>query len=136
MIRGTGGVVLYLEHELLAEFMMQVLVKTIVTAILVAVISVTAKHSTLIGGILASIPLVSVIAIIWLYGETRDVEGVAKLSGSVFWLVIPSLLFFLLLPLLLRANAGFPLAMVLAAAATVAGYFVMVRVLALAGIAL
>ncbi|MBN2081568.1 DUF3147 family protein [bacterium] len=116
--------------------MMQVLVKTIVTAILVAVISVTAKHSTLIGGILASIPLVSVIAIIWLYGETRDVEGVAKLSGSVFWLVIPSLLFFLLLPLLLRANAGFPLAMVLAAAATVAGYFVMVRVLALAGIAL
>ena len=72
------------------------MIKTTITVLLIVAISEVAKRSSLLGGILVSVPLVSVLAMIWLYYDTRDVEKVISLSHSVFWLVIPSLsLFFL-----------------------------------------
>ena len=47
-------------------------------------------------------PLVSVLAMIWLYMDIRDVQKVAALSTSIFWLVIPSLALFLVLPVMLK----------------------------------
>jgi hypothetical protein len=55
-----------------------------------------------VGAILASVPLVSVLAMFWLYIDTRDVARVSSLSSSVLWLVLPSLALFLALPLLLK----------------------------------
>lgn len=77
------------------------LIKVIISAILIVLISEVAKRHSLIGAALASVPLVSVIAIIWLYQDTRDVIIVANLSTNIFWLVIPSLIFFVLLPIFL-----------------------------------
>ncbi|PJA66785.1 MAG: hypothetical protein CO158_01720, partial [Piscirickettsiaceae bacterium CG_4_9_14_3_um_filter_43_564] len=83
----------------------------------------------LIGAILASVPLVSVLAMIWLYIDTKDVEKVTALASSVFWLVLPSLALFLVLPPLLKMGLNFYLSLGVSVAVTVVCYFVMVSVL-------
>lgn len=79
------------------------IVKVVTSAIIIAVISELSKKSTLLGSIFASIPLVSLLAIIWLYQENKDTNQIIDLSYNIFWLVLPSLAFFLLFPVLLKA---------------------------------
>ncbi|MFZ4398435.1 MAG: DUF3147 family protein [Bacteroidales bacterium] len=69
-------------------------IKLIITSAIIVAISEISKRSSLIGSILASIPLISFLAFIWLYIETKDVGKIAELSTNIFWLVIPSLSFF------------------------------------------
>ena len=83
------------------------IIKIAVTTGLVIAVSEISKRSSLFGGLLASLPLVSFLGIIWLFVETGDFEKVAGFSKSVFWLVLPSLPFFLLLPLFLKRNVNF-----------------------------
>jgi hypothetical protein len=104
-------------------------VKIAVTTILIVAISEVAKRSSLVGAILASIPLVSVLAMFWLYLDTKDVARVSSLSSSVFWLVLPSLALFLALPLLLKQGLNFYLSMGVSIGVTVVCYFVMISVL-------
>lgn len=103
--------------------------KIAVTTILIVLISEIAKRSSLIGGILASVPLVSVIAMIWLYVDTRDVDKISTLSTSIFWLVLPSLLLFIALPLLLKQGINFYLSISISIGITALGYWVMISVL-------
>jgi cobalamin synthase len=103
--------------------------KVLVTTALVVLISEISKRSTLIGAILASVPLVSVLAMIWLYSETRDAGQVAALSRSVVWLVIPSLVLFVLLPILLDRALNFYASLAVSIGATVVCYYVMIAVL-------
>lgn len=112
------------------------LVKIAVTTVLIVLISEIAKRSSMVGAILASIPLVSVLAMLWLYIDTNDVSKVSALASSVFWLVLPSLALFIALPLLLRQGLNFYLSMSISIAITVACYFLMVAVLSHFGIKL
>ncbi len=102
------------------------LVKIAITTILIVVISEIAKRSTFVGAILASVPLVSVLAIIWLYIDSKDVTKISSLSISVFWLVIPSLVLFLALPLLLKQGLNFYLSISISIGLTVGCYWIMV----------
>ena len=104
-------------------------VKIAVTTILIVTISEVAKRSSLVGAILASVPLVSVLAMFWLYIDTRDVARVSSLSSSVFWLVLPSLALFLALPLLLKQGLNFYVSMGVAIGITVVCYFLMISAL-------
>ncbi len=97
-------------------------IKAIVSGILVAAISTIAKRYPGWGGLVASLPLVSVLSMIWLYGETRDAESVAKLSLGAFWFFLPSIPMFLLIPALLRAGVGFVATMAIACAMTILLY--------------
>lgn len=114
--------------------MLYTVVKAVITALLVVAISEIAKRSSLIGAILASVPLVSVLAMIWLYVDTRDVEKISSLATSIFWLVLPSLVLFVVLPLMLRAGYHFYLSLPISIALTISAYFLMVVVLKKAGI--
>jgi hypothetical protein len=100
--------------------------KIALTAGLVVLISEAAKRNTLLGGVLASVPLVSVLAMIWLFVETRDTTQVASLSRSVFWLVLPSLVLFLLLPALLARGVQFYWSLAASIGVTVIAYYVMI----------
>ena len=71
--------------------------------------------------ILASLPLTSLLAFIWLYGETGDTGKIASLSVSIFWYVLPSLVLFIALPLLLARGIDFWLSLLIASAADVRG---------------
>lgn len=111
-------------------------IKVLLTAVLVVAISEVAKRSTLLGGILASLPLTSLLAFIWLYGETGDTGKVASLSYSIFWYVLPSLVLFIALPLLLARGFGFWLSLAIACALTFAAYALMGSILARFGVTL
>lgn len=100
----------------------QYLAKLLLTATVVVAISELAKRSTLWGAALASLPLTSVLAFIWLYLDTGRTAPVAQLAQSVLWLVLPSLLLFIALPPLLRSGLNFWLALALACLLTAAGY--------------
>jgi len=96
--------------------MTQYVLKVLITTALVVAVSEVSKRSTLMGGVLASLPVVSLLAMIWLYIDTKDAGKVAAVSTSIFWMVLPSLVFFLALPPLLKAKANFYLASGLATA--------------------
>lgn len=111
--------------------MWQYVVKIIATAAIVVVVAELAKRSSFWGAVLASLPLTSLLAFIWLYTDTGNSQSVAALSSSIFWLVLPSLLLFVALPLLLRSGVSFWPSLGLASAATVAAYFGMIWLLEL-----
>ncbi|TAK91566.1 MAG: DUF3147 family protein [Burkholderiaceae bacterium] len=110
--------------------------KIAVTTVLVVTISEIAKRSSFAAAVLASIPLVSVLALLWLYIDTHDVERISALSSSIFWLVLPSLALFIALPLLLKSGLHFYLSLLLSLALTAACYAAMVWALGRYGIKL
>lgn len=67
--------------------MWQIALKLSLTAVVVVAISEIAKRSSLWAAVLASLPLTSLLAFVWLYIDTRSVERVASLSSGIFWLV-------------------------------------------------
>lgn len=103
--------------------------KVFITAILVVSISEISKRSSLIGAMLASLPIVSILAFIWLYIDTKSVEKISELSTSIFWLVIPSLSLFIVLPLLLKSKVNFYASLMISCAVMVLLYFTMIFVL-------
>lgn len=105
------------------------LTKLVITAVLIVLISEISKRSSLVGAILASVPLVSVLGMIWLYVDTGDVSKITSLSTSIFWLVLPSLSLFVALPVLLAQQVPFYLSMTISLAIMIACYFAMVFVL-------
>jgi hypothetical protein len=114
--------------------MLYATLKVLLTSVLVVAVSETAKRSALFGAVIASIPLTSVLAMIWLYIDTGDTEKVARLASGIFWLVLPSLVLFVSLPLLLRGGVEFYASLAISVGATVAAYFVMLYGLRLVGI--
>ena len=100
----------------------QFLLKVLISAVLVAAVSEVARRSSLFGALLASLPVTSLLAFIWLYRETGDVQKVAALSADILWLVLPSLLLFALLPVLLRQGWNFWLSLATSCAATAVAY--------------
>lgn len=108
---------------------MYFLIKTIITALVIAGISELAKRWTPVAAILASLPLTSILAMIWLYHDTHDSAKIIELSNGIFWAVLPSLLFFIALPLLLKAGLKFGLGMILASAIMFVGYTIYVALI-------
>jgi hypothetical protein len=114
--------------------MWQLAAKTLITVAVIVAVSEIAKRSSFWGAVIASLPLTSLLAFVWLYAETRDAQAVAGLSQGIFWLVLPSLPLFLVLPLLLRAGWAFWPSLGLACATTVGAYFAMLWVLGRLGV--
>jgi hypothetical protein len=109
---------------------MNPLLKIAISALLIWGISEISRRNTSLAALLASLPLISLLAMIWMYHDTHDVTRVAAFSWSVIWYVVPSLILFALLPpLLTRWNVPFYIALFLASAATIAGFFVMKAIL-------
>ena len=111
-------------------------IKAIVSGLLVATISLIARRYPGWGGLVASLPLVSLLSMLWLYGETRDTEKVAGLAMGAFWFVIPSLPMFLVIPTMLRSGYGFGLTMAVAIMLTMVLYAAMGFIAPRLGIAL
>ena len=109
--------------------MIYYLVKIAVTTVLIVAISEIAKRSSFAGALLASVPLISILAMIWLYIDTKDVTKVSALATSVFWLVLPSLALFVTLPFLLKQGLNFYLSISVSIGITLGCYFLMVSLL-------
>ncbi|HPR16643.1 MAG TPA: DUF3147 family protein [Candidatus Cloacimonadota bacterium] len=105
------------------------LIKVVISSVLIVTISEISKRNSFVSALLASLPLVSILAIFWLYFETKDLKKISQLSTGVFWLVIPSLAFFVMLPLLLKLNLNFYLSIVISMIVTIILYFIMLSIL-------
>jgi len=114
--------------------MWQYALKIILSAAVLVTVSELAKRSSFWAAALASLPLTSLLAFVWLYLDTGEVQKVAALSQGIFWLVLPSLLLFIVLPLMLRGGFGFWLSLGTACLATAAAYAGMVKILEMVGV--
>lgn len=123
-------------HSLLSPPMFYYLIKIIVSALVILAISEIAKRHSGFAALIASLPITSVLAFIWLHVESSPNEQLAELSGQIFWLVLPSLVLFLAFPFLLRAGVNFWLSLFLSMAATAGSYLALLPLLKRFGISL
>jgi uncharacterized membrane protein (GlpM family) len=105
---------------------MYLLLKAVLSGAVIAVASEAARRSSLLGAVIISLPLTSLLAIVWLYRDTRDTDDVVDLCWSILWVIIPSLVFFVALPAALRAGIAFWPSLLLACGATGVSYAVWV----------
>ena len=110
--------------------------KVALTGLLAAAIAEIARRYPGWGGLVASLPLTSLMAMIWLWRDTGDAAQVGALSASIFWFILPSLPLFLLIPALIKAGVGFWPTMAAGVALTLALYAAMFWAAPKLGIAL
>lgn len=96
--------------------------KALLSGVIIAAVSEIAKRSPAFGALVASLPLVSVLAIIWLWRDTGDTTRIANHAEATFWYVLPSLPMFLVFPTMLRHGVNFWIALLASCALTVALY--------------
>jgi hypothetical protein len=87
--------------------MLYLITKAIVSAIIIVIVSETARRNPGTGALIASLPLISVLGMIWLWRDTQDVDRMTAHSSATFWYVLPSLPMFLVIPMLLKRGIGF-----------------------------
>jgi hypothetical protein len=97
-------------------------VKVLISVIVVIAIAEMSKRSSIAGAVLASLPLVSILGIIWLYVDTGDVVKVEILARDISWLVLPSLVLFICLPWMLKAGVNFWASLGVSTCATLLAY--------------
>lgn len=112
------------------------IVKALLSGILIAAASELAKRNPALGALVVSLPLVSILAMIWLWRDTGDATRIIDHSRATFWLVLPSLPMFLVLPSLMIKGFTFWLALLLSCLLTVVLYAFMVWIMARFGITL
>jgi hypothetical protein len=100
-------------------------IKAAISGIIVALVSEIARRYPGWGGLIASLPLTSLLAMIWLWRDSGDSLRVAELASSTLWFIIPSLPLFVVLPALLRSGLVFWAAMGIVIAGTLALYALM-----------
>jgi len=109
--------------------MMYYIIKVTFSADLIMLISEAAKKTPVVAILLASVPFVLAFSMIWLYIETKDISRISEFFNGIFWLAIPSAALFAALPILLKMNVNFYVAIGLAIALTVMCYLVMLTLL-------
>ena len=102
--------------------------KILTTVLLVVLVSEIARRSSFYGALLASVPLVSVLAMIWLYVEKAGTEKISNHAFYTFWYVLPTLPMFLALPKFLAKGINFWLSLLLCMVITVVCFAITVVV--------
>jgi len=110
--------------------------KAVVSGGLIVAISELAKRNNTTASIVHSLPLVSLVALIWLFAETRDTALIGRHMTGTFFFVLPSLPMFLIVPWLLGRGWMFWPALGAGVVLTVALYFLTLRLIRAAGIQL
>ncbi len=106
--------------------MLYLAIKALLSGIIIAAVSEIAKRWPGFGALVASLPLISILGMLWLWRDTKDIERMAAHAEGTFWFVLPSLPMFLLIPFLLRRGVGFYPSLLSGCALTIVFYTGMV----------
>jgi hypothetical protein len=109
--------------------------KLIITSLLIVLISEIGKRSSLVGALLAAIPLVSILAMTWMYIDTESSSAV-EFSRRIVWLIAPSMTLFIVFPILIQKGFGFFISMAVSITLTVMAYYSVIFILGKVGIKL
>ena len=101
---------------------MYLLLKTLISAIIIVAVSEIAKRYTWTAAIIVSLPLTSLLAFVWLYWDTKDTQKVIELSYSTIVMSLPSFIFFIVLPLLLKFKQNFIFSILVSIVSTAIAY--------------
>ena len=114
--------------------MLHYLIKILLTAVVIVAASEIAKRNVLLGAVIGSLPLVSILAATWLWQGSSDSTKVADYLSSTVWFVLASLPLFIITPALLRAGWTFWPAIGIGSLTALAGYGIMIWVLSKTGV--
>lgn len=112
------------------------IIKLVITTLLIVLISEIAKRSSLAGAMLAAIPLVSILAMIWMYIDTNDSSSAVEFSNSIVWLIVPSMTLFIAFPILIKKGVSFYPSLLISIVMTIVAYYSVIFVLEKFGIKL
>ena len=110
------------------------IIKIAITALIIVVISEISKRLPLLGSLIASLPLISVLGMIWIFQETKDQQKLITHAEGTFWYVLPSLPMFLLMPWMMRKGLSFYWSLIAGILLTVILYVIMTKLLAKMGL--
>ena len=110
--------------------------KLIITALLIVLISEIAKRSSLMGALLAAIPLVSILAMTWMYVDTNSSSSAVEFSNRIVWLIVPSMTLFIAFPILIKKGFSFYPSMGISILMTIFAYYSVIFLLDKFGIKL
>lgn len=116
--------------------MAYLLLKALITALVFVGVSEIGKRSSLVAAVLASLPLTTILAMIWLHSDTKDLKATTALSNSIFWMVLPSLFFFAAFPFFAKLGLRFYPSLALSCISTAGVYWGYLRALGALGIRL
>ena len=110
--------------------------KLLITTFLIVLISEIGKRYSLAGALLAAIPLVSILAMTWMYVDTNEATSAVEFSKRIVWLIAPSMTLFIVFPILIKKGVGFYPSMFVATVMTIFAYYSVIFVLEKFGIKL
>jgi hypothetical protein len=113
---------------------MYFLLKVLISALIIAAASEVARRDAPLAAILASLPLTSILAILWFYHDTHNGQLAGELATQIFWAILPSLLFFIAFPLLLKTGLRFSLSLILSIGIMIVGYTIYAAVIRQLGV--
>ena len=125
-----------LRHRDYNALMSYLIIKALLSGVIIAVVSEVSRRAPALGALIVSLPLVSLLAMMWLWHDTRDAARIADHAQATFWYVLPSMPMFLVLPMLLRSGYGFWPSLAGVCVMTVCLYAIMVWALSRLGITL
>jgi hypothetical protein len=105
--------------------MLYLAIKALISGVIVAAASEIARKWPGVGGLIVSLPLVSLLTFIWVWRDTRSTDKVAELAQGAFWFFLPSMPMFLVLPAMLKAGISFWAAFAISVTGTALLYLLM-----------
>jgi hypothetical protein len=108
--------------------------KIVITALLIVLISEITKRSSLLGALLAAVPLVSILAMTWMYLDTNNSSAAVEFSNKIIWLIPPSMTLFIMFPILIKKGISFYPSMAISVMLTITAYYLMILILGKFGI--
>lgn len=110
--------------------------RALLSGLIIALIALIGRKAPALAALLASLPLISILGMIWLWRDTGDSDLLASHAEATFWYVLPSLPMFLIIPLMLRNGFGFWLTLCLAIVITFVLYLATIGIAARFGVRL
>jgi F0F1-type ATP synthase assembly protein I len=110
------------------------IVKIIITALIIVIVSEISKRLPLLGSLIASLPLISVLGMIWIFQETKNSQKLISHAEGTFWYVLPSLPMFLVMPWMMKKGISFYLSLGVGILLTIILYVIMTKLLSRFGL--
>ncbi|MDA8775394.1 DUF3147 family protein [Opitutales bacterium] len=110
------------------------IVKIIITALIIVIVSEISKRLPLLGSLIASLPLISVLGMVWIFQETKNSQKLISHAEGTFWYVLPSLPMFLVMPWMMKKGISFYLSLGVGILLTIILYVIMTKLLSRFGL--
>ena len=96
---------------------MFIVLKIIITAVIIVIITEIAKFNDRMGGLIAALPITTFIIFFWLHFENNSVEKISNHASYTLLYVLPTLPMFLVFPYLIN-KFGFYWSIIISAVIT------------------